>query len=281
MNSKAEPESIFAGTTDIVGRFFGLKDGEHLKQKSTARILTGAAQNREQFRQLVLELYEAIETNWSGRTPSKENWRIERQTDLSPNNRSPEVLLERAIAILGERGFLGDWYNQIPVASGLINDRADKRAAIDLLRFRENRAAFVELKWASDTPVFAAIEILLYGLAFVFSTVHRNQLGYQEKPLLGVNEVALEVLAPSEFYDGYNLTHLQQGLDRAARELSRQKTDGAVSMGFEFLAFPPEFQLPFADGVEVLQLEKCDSNAPICEALVSACEKIAQVSQAV
>ena len=186
-------------------------------------------------------------------------------------------MLERAITILSKRGLLSDWYNQIPVASGLINDRADRRAAIDLLRHRENQAAFVELKWASDTPVFAAIEILLYGLVFVFSMVHRNQLDYRERPLLGVNEVALEVLAPSEFYNGYELSQLRQSLDQAAREFSSQKTDGALAMGFEFHSFPSEFQLPFANGVQVLQLENCDSNAPICESTISATEHIAQV----
>lgn len=277
MSSKAEPESIYAGTTDIIRQFFKLNGGENLKQKSTTRKLAGGLRKQEEFQQLLFDLYETIEANWSGREPSKENWRIERQTNLSPNNRSPEVLLERAIAILGERGLLADWFNQIPVASGLVNDVGDKRAAIDLMRHRGNQAAFVELKWGSDTPVFAAVEILLYGLTFIFSTVYRNQLAYQGLPLLGVKEVALEVLAPSQFYDGYELTWLRQGLDSALRDFATGKTDGALSMDFEFLSFPPEFQLPFADGAQVLQLETCNPRSARCEALVSALQKVEQL----
>ncbi len=151
MATGVEPESIFEGTWEVICRFLGLEEGESLKQKSTARGLPGAPPYQADFERLVLQLYELIETNWSGRIPSKENWRVERQTYVSPKNKSKEVLLERAIALLGDEGLLSDWFNQIPVASGLINDRADKRAAVDLMRLRDKKVAFVELKWASDT----------------------------------------------------------------------------------------------------------------------------------
>lgn len=269
MNASAEPGSIFAGTANIIQQFFALGDGEHLKQKSTARRLASNLKGEQNFEQLLQALYAAIESNWSGRTPSKENWRIERQIELGPNNRSPEVLLERAIAILGERGLLNDWFNQIPVASGLVNERSDKRAAIDLMRYGGNKVAFVELKWASDTPIFAAFEILLYGLAFIFSAVHRKQLSYQEQTLLDISELALEVLAPRQFFDGYDLTGLQQKLDNAVRSLSREKTKGILTVGFEFLCFPREFDLPFANGADVLKLGDCEPGSPDCLALIS------------
>ena len=96
--------------------------------------------------------------------------------------------------------------------------------------------------------------------------------------MLDVAEMKLEVLAPSEFYDGYNIALLQQCLDTALRDVVKEITDGALSTGFEFLAFPPQFQLPFSDGAEVLQLIECGPEAPICEALVSAIERIAPVN---
>ncbi len=147
------------------------------------------------------------------------------------------------------------------------------------MRFRDKQAAFVELKWASDTPVYAAFEILLYGLAFVFSFTHREKLGYQSCSLMVVNEVALEVLAPHDFYSGYKLGWLQRGLDQAVRTLSKEKLDGRFSMGFEFLTFPPNFELPFAKGSEVLRLPSLEPSDPICQTLVSAVEGIERVQQ--
>ena len=279
MAAGIEPESVFDGSWEIIDRFLGLGEGESLKQKSTARGLPGAPPDQADFERLVLQLYELIETNWSGRIPSKENWRTERQTRLDSDNRSPEVLLERAIALLGDEGLLSDWFNQIPVASGLINDQADKRAAVDLMRLRDKKVAFVELKWASDTPVYAALEILLYGLAFVFSFEHREKLGYQGCPLMVVNDVALEVLAPREFYTGYKLGWLQRGLDQAARTLSAKKSAGTIMMSFNFLTFPRNFELPFAKGSEVLRLRSLDPDDPICQTLVSAVEGIERIQQ--
>jgi len=43
-------------------------------------------------------------------------------------------MLEKAIAILAKEDYLLEWYNQIPVASGLLNSTADRRAALDLAR---------------------------------------------------------------------------------------------------------------------------------------------------
>ncbi len=137
----------------------------------------------------------------------------------------------------------------------------------------------VELKWESHTPVYAAFEILLYGLAFVFSFEHREKLGYQSCRLMDVNEVALEVLAPHDFYSGYKLGWLQRGLDQAVRTLSKEKLDGRFSMGFEFLTFPPNFELPFAKGSEVLRLPSLEPSDPICQTLVSAVEGIERVQQ--
>ena len=270
----AQSPSIFRGTDEIISLFLDLRHGETLKQKSAYRRLAAAPKGMSCFETLVSDLYGRIEGNWCGRMPSRENWRRRRQTRLDPSNRSEEVLLERAIAILGERGILEDWFNQVPVASGLINGRADKRVAIDLLRHRYDRAEFVELKWKSDTPVFAAFEILRYGLAYVFARVNRETFGYLEKPLMSVSEVSLRVLAPSAYYTGYDLNWLEQGLGEGVRTLAAKKTDGALSMGFGFLAFPqefaPDFSPPFVTGEEVLQKFDPPADTEACRSLVSA-----------
>ena len=211
--------SIFKGTDEEIYSFLGLGDGETTDQISTCRRLTSAPKGIPSFDTLLSNLYGLIEGNRRQRMPSltqpsQENWRTndKRQTSLSKKNRSPEVLLERAIALLGEHGELEDWFNQVPVASGLIDHEADKRAAIDLLRFNGEHGEFVELKWESNTPVFAAFEILLYGLVYLYARVNRKTLGYLEKPLMSVCEVSLRVLAPRAYYTDYHLEWLEQGL---------------------------------------------------------------------
>ena len=188
MVQTTSPEGIFHGTDEIISAFFDLRPKKTLKQKSTYLALESNGRNN--FETLIADLYGQMEKNRTDRSPSQENWRSESQTTLNSKNRSPEVLLERAIAILGERGILEGWFNQVPVASGLVNSSADKRAAIDLVRHRNDRAEFVELKWESDTPAFAAIEILQYGLAYLFSYVNREAFKYTRKPLMNVKEIS-------------------------------------------------------------------------------------------
>lgn len=261
---------IFHGMDEIVSAFLDLRDGETLKQKSTSRRLVLAPNGRCNFETLISDLYGQIERNRSEHTPSQENWRSERQTTLNPRNRSPEVLLERAIAILGEREILEGWFNQVPVASGLVDGLADKRAAIDLVRHRDDQAEFVELKWESDTPAYAAFEILRYGLAYLFSYINRETFKYTKKPLMNVKEVSLRVLAPRTYYADSDLTWLSEGLDHGIRTLVVQKTDGALSMDFGFLAFPSDFDLPFANGEEVLSMVDVSKDTEPCQLLISA-----------
>ena len=270
MAEDTDSRSIFHRTDEIISDFLGLQHGETLKQKTTCRRLSSTPIEKPRFEKLVFDLYERIDKNRSKRPPSKSNWQPRRQTYLNPENESPEVLLERAIAILGTREILGGWYNQVPVASGLVDDRADKRAAIDLLLLEDGRAEFVELKWQSDTPVFAAFEILLYGLAYLFCYVNQENFCYEESPLMNVEEVSLRVLAPRTYYADSDQTWLCRGLHESIRTLVAAKTGNKLSMDFGFRAFPSKFDLPFKNGEEVLEMRRLPSNAERCRSIVSA-----------
>ena len=277
----AKDRSIFKGTDERIHTFLGLGDDKTWKQKSTCLQLRSVPNGMPSFETLVSDLYGLITENRSDHTPSLENWRIKRQLSISPKNSSPEILLERAIARLGERGELKEWFNQVPVASGLIDDKADKRAAIDLLCHKDDWAEFVELKWKSDTPVFAAFEILLYGLAYLFARDNQVAFKYQGKRLMRASKVSLRVLAPRAYYTGYDLKWLEQGLDEGVRTFAAKKTDGALSMGFGFLAFPldfaPDFSPPYATGEEVRQKFGRSMDAEACRSLVSAISNLEPV----
>jgi len=273
MASQRSSASIFNGAEEIIFSFLGLEPGKTLKHKSVCRRLSTAPPELLDFETLISGLYEQIESNRSDRKPSRENWRTKRVTTLSDTNRSPEVLLERAIAILGENQVLDEWYNQIPVASGLVDARADKRAAVDLMRLDGDRVEFVELKWGSDTPAFAAFEILLYGLAFLYCYINRVDLGYEITSLMKVKEVSLQVLAPQAYFDGYDFTWLGLGLDAGVRNVTQMVSNGELSMDFGFTSFPSDFILPFCTGKEVRQF--CDpNNGEGIQALVSAIHNI-------
>jgi len=172
--------------------------------------------------------YSLIHDNWLAAVeagyskPSRENWRWKRHTELAANNTSPELQLERAIV-----KHCGDnWSNQMPTASGLVGPATDKRAAVDLV-YREDPTTYslIELKVDSDNPLFAAIEILMYGLLFVWSRNNRVQLGYDidTQPILTAKTVTLCVLAPASYYAGFDLTNLTIALNNGLAKFGRQK----------------------------------------------------------
>lgn len=277
MVKKAASCSIFKGTEEIVSSVLGLGPGKTLKQKSTCRRLTPGSLSTSDFVALVSDLYYRMGNNLTDRIPSQENWRVERQTYIGSGNSSPEVLLERAIALLGERRISKDWFNQIPVASGLINEAADRRAAIDLLRYRNESVDLVELKWESDTPAYAAIEILRYGLAYLLSYVNREAFGYADNPLMGTRQVSLHVLAPQKYYEDCNLSWLGHGLDEGVRALADREVNQAFSMDFSFLAFPAGFNMPFTTGEDVRCMRNEDKDAEPCRELVAAMNNLESI----
>lgn len=152
------------------------------------------------YQRLVLNLQMSPRFLTSG--PSAENWRFSKQLGDSPDNKSPEVTHERAIARL--TGV--EWANQIPAASGLWNSTADKRRAVDLVHRREDGCfELIELKVESDTPLRAAVEVIQYGLLYALARAHYGERERASKELLQAKIVHLRVLAPSEYYVPYQL----------------------------------------------------------------------------
>ncbi len=255
---KDKLDSIFDGTDKAIADFFDLSGTETIDQKSTCRRIENQIHSASEFESFLEKLYVCIEQNRTQHQPSQENWRLKPISTISRGNKSPEVLLERAIACLSIQGHLTGWYNQIPVASGLIDDIANKRTAIDLLQLSDTSAEFIELKLASNTPLFAAIEILLYGLAYLYSYIHQSELGYDKKVLMRLKRITLSVLAPACYYDTYSSEVFIKGLDESLSSYVKDKTNGNLSMSFTMAAFPKDFTLPFEVGKTVT--EQCDSS---------------------
>ena len=176
---------------------------------------------------------------------SLENFRwFKPQLQLSSSNNSPEVTLERALVAANCRRGREDWANQVPIVSGLAGPRAGKRRAIDLVHMKSPaECEFVELKVASDTPLFAASEIVLYGLLWLLARRDQSRLSLPPSPLLAVSSLRLSVLAPQQFYRNSDISAISRFFGTGLSALG--KTNG-VSLSFALTAFPDDFCWPVA-----------------------------------
>jgi hypothetical protein len=190
-------------------------------------------------------IYDQICANWdeSRLTPSSENWRWEPKTKTSPQNKSLEVTLERAIVQVGGPG----WTNQVPTASGLCGARKDKRRCLDLVhRIGPKAFEFIELKWESGNPVYAAMEVICYGMIHLFTRSHLRAVyptPSSRPEILSAKEVDLRVLAPRDFYEGPDFAWFEHVLDRGLSGFVKNLGLG-VTMTFQYCAFPRAFAWP-------------------------------------
>lgn len=184
-------------------------------------------------------IYSKIEDNYQlgGATANKDrslqNWRWPRlQTEIAARNTSREVCIERAIVNACDRLGRADWANRVPVASGLIAGARESRRAIDLVRRRgERHFELIELKFASDTPLYAAAEIIGYACLWLIA---RGDRPARESALLDANRLDLRVLAPIDYYARYTLTRLEDALDAGVRALG-ERHEVVLTFAFEIL----------------------------------------------
>lgn len=191
-------------------------------------------------RGVVETAYEAIVENWRRckaaqlSSRSAENWRWRKpQLTIAAHNASAEVVLERALVAACERRGRLDWSNQVPVASGVAGAFAERRRAIDLVcQKAPDHFEFIELKIASDTPLYAAIEIIRYVCIWL---VTRAEAKDAASPLLNASRIDAVVLAPGDYYAGYRLKALEQQLHA---ELAALGDRYGAMLTFAFESFP-------------------------------------------
>lgn len=202
---------IFTGTDQIISQYFlGLKDSEIGKRSYLHKGESVNLKREFDAHEMLDALVKQIKKNLNDRSSkgnSTENWRESIQTNLDPSNKSKEIKLERKIAqkLESEFGDKSPWWNQMPIASGLVSSTADRRRAIDLVHRHEpdgKQYDFVELKIDSDTPLFALMEILRYGLVYLALREKRDWLPEisREKLVFDAEHIGLIVLAPQKYY---------------------------------------------------------------------------------
>ena len=95
---------------------------------------------------------------------------------------------------------------------------------------------FIELKIASDTPLYAAMEILKYGVLYIFCRhdVRASKLVDKESELMRAEKIHLQVLAPKEYYEGYDLAWLETSINHGLTNFLRLKNlPGEIDFKFE------------------------------------------------
>ena len=253
---------ILEGTGLVIDRFFGVerfgKRAPHFKNKLSCLHVSEHPCSELDSLALLEELYRIIEDNWQRsrplyrKPPSKENWRVVRRPEFASQNTSPEVTLERSMIQVTDE----NWVNQVPTSSGLTGPRYDKARNLDLVHNMGHGVwEFIELKVESDTPLYAVMEILQYGLLFLFSRHHQQELRYDtSKELLQAPHMHLKVLAPYPYYTCnhgdrlYQLQWLEESLNKGLQRFVEETTQPPLQMDFQFEAFPPDFTWPPANG---------------------------------
>lgn len=215
---------------------------------------------------LIRRLQRRITDCVSDKSPARgaELWRWKKNPNLGSNNDSLEVRIERAIAKLLDC----NWVNQVPAASGLTKAN-DKRCSVDIVhRQSEDEFDFIELKALENakvssgqqTPLFASMEILKYGLLLHYCKQHRKSLfprGIENKPILKATRIHLEVLmTPNCYLDStkagpFRIAWLNQLIADGLTHLNRQRNSSLsgneVQFDFSFKRFPESFHWSDAD----------------------------------
>jgi hypothetical protein len=242
----ALPSSVVEGVESAIVALLGITSTKHRSALLKLGAVDGHALVETIFRQIRMN-YD-VGGGSAQKNRSRENWRWHSlQPQIAPHNRSPEVVIERAIAAACARTGRTAWANQVPAASGLIEGKRGGRRAIDLVRRRgERHFEFIELKIASDTPLYAAVEIIGYGCLWLIA---RGDPPARASELLGADRIDLRVLAPSAYYAPFDLSDLETALNAGVSALGAQY---GVGLSFAFEQLDPRIRSDALPGDEEL-----------------------------
>lgn len=232
--------SLLDGVEQVACRKLGIPS---LRHRSALRELTSRSALPKG---VVAEVHGRIAANWAACrsafpiSSSTENWRWRAPvTGIARHNASSEVMLERALVAACERTGRTDWSNQVPIASGIAGPSRERRRAIDLVHQTGPGAfQFIELKVASDTPLYAAVEIIAYACVWLLS---RQGPPGAVTPILEAGSVDAVVLAPEGYYRPYQVSGLAALLNE---ELAGLGAAYGVGLAFRYEAFPDALSRP-------------------------------------
>jgi hypothetical protein len=229
INGSPAPD-LFAGIDDLIKNRLGVT--KHYRTITAARELADKTStiNGEEF---VNALFDGLRNYWLRAPPaakaSKENfrWRVPKCDYDKGENKSPETILERKLMCACEKAGRDTWSNQVPVLSG--------RRAVDLVNKISGGFEFIELKVESNTPLHAAIEILINGIFWLLARQDRTHPNYPDNPILNSSTLCLSTLAPEIFYTNLPSSSFASALNSGVSALGERHD---VVMRFQQMKFP-------------------------------------------
>lgn len=232
-----KPTQLLDGVEQLINSALPVPPGPTgYKAKTTADNLSAQPPPSVNLPKLVRDLWNQIVVNWvEGGCQSRGefNWRWKRNLTCHSANSAPEVTLQREIAnFVGER-----WSNETPTGSGLSEGEGGEPGGLDLAYAGDDeKVVMIELKYGSNTPVSAAIQLVIYGLTLVLArTVHAQVPIATDKRWLHFKRADLRVLAPNAFYERYDgLAWFEHALDAAVRDFGAEHK---LDMTFAFRCF--------------------------------------------
>ncbi len=190
-------------------------------------------------------------------TTSRMLWKLRQDCKICDHNYSYEKMLEKAVAILAKEGQMQGWFNQCPTASGMTDASEDRSSSahkgkgrnVDLVHWSNSskRLRLVELKWnkQTDHPYSAMWQIVGYGIAYIFCRIHRDKLPLRGNCLMNASHVALEVVAPSQYYIGHDDSKNYAQVGKTLEEFARTQIGGHFSMSLNVFSLPADFMQVF------------------------------------
>jgi len=206
---------------------------------------------------LISKILAKIEANYGTmgtREPSISNWAWEKSLYIAPENTAEEKILEKILVQVLD----GSWVNQVSVCNSMA-ERNEFCRRIDLAHaVTDSEFELIELKYGtekqdygSDTPLFAALEILQYALLYLFSREKGMYDGLDRKPnLLSAKTIHLIVLAPAGYYTyqaaggrrkDFDLCWLEACLNDGLCQYLQSRQGSLPTMDFHFQCLLPEF----------------------------------------
>ncbi len=235
--------SIDEGLNELFDAHLGISKWH--KHKIQCALIPGQLKERD-VRCLLSKMISQMEENHRKADPnyprSLKNWRLERREKRSEENKSKEIILERLLVNDPD----DTWYNQVPTSSGLFHTYACRRNAIDLVhQLDESCYELIELKVDSDCPVYAAREILRYGVIYLFTRIYLGENAFANKKLSYAKHIRLVVLAPRKsFVEFMNFEGLSVLEDKLNEGLScyHQNQLPELRIDFQFQVFSDSFE---------------------------------------
>ena len=190
-------------------------------------------------------------------TTSRRLWQLRQKCKICDRNESFEKMLEKAVAIMANQGQMQGWFNQCPTASGITDATEDRRSSaskgkgrnVDLVYWSDSsaRLRLVELKWNEqrNDPYSAVWQIVGYGIAYIFCRIHKDKLPLRGNSLMNASHVALEVVAPRQYYIGHDDSSHIVRVGDSLEEFARTQIGGHFSMSLNAFSFPEEFMQAF------------------------------------